>query len=67
FFRKSEWGSMYFVAYTIQQTSIYSKLKEDIDKCLDPAKTKLEVSEIEEIICCHVSSNLSVGDDKKTS
>lgn len=64
YFRKAN-GKYVFVAYTIQQTSIYSKLKEDIDKCLDPAKTKLEVSEIEEIICCHVSSNLSAGDDKK--
>ena len=62
---KKENGKYVFVAYTTQQNSIYSKLKEDIDKCLDSTKTGLDVSEIEEIICCHTSSNLSAGDDKK--
>ncbi|MDD6306376.1 MAG: hypothetical protein PUA75_05445, partial [Clostridiales bacterium] len=28
-------------------------------------KTKLPVEEIEEIICCHTSSNLLSGDDNK--
>ena len=64
YFRKEN-GKYVFVAYTIQQTSIYSKLKEDIDKCFDSAKTDIEISEIEEIICCHTSSNLSAGHDKK--
>lgn len=64
YFRKEN-GKYLFVAYTIQQASIYSKLKEDIDKCLDSSKTGLDVNEIEDIICCHTSSNLSAGDDKK--
>ena len=64
YFRKGN-GKYLFVAYTIQQASIYSKLKEDIDKCLDSTKTGLAISEIENIICCHTSSNLSAGDDKR--
>lgn len=34
YFRKEN-GKYVFVVYTIQQTSIFSKIKEDIDKCLD--------------------------------
>lgn len=64
YFRKEN-GKYVFVAYTTQQSSIYGKLKEDIDKCLDLQKTKLPVEEIEEIICCHTSSNLLAGDDNK--
>lgn len=64
YFRKEN-GKYLFVAYTIQQTNIYSKLKEDIEKSLDPSKTGLEIKDIEGIICCHTSSNLSAGDDKK--
>lgn len=64
YFRKEN-GKYVFVAYTIQQSNIYSKLREDIDKCLDTIKTGLDIAEIEEIICCHTSSNLSAGDDKK--
>lgn len=64
YFRKEN-GKYLFVAYTIQQTNIYSKIKEDIDKCLDSDKTGLDASEIEDIICCHTSSNLSAGDDRK--
>ncbi len=58
-------GKYVFVAYTTQQASIYDKLLEDIEKCLDQSKTDLPTSEIEEIICCHTSSNLSAGDDFK--
>ena len=61
---RKENGKYIFVAYTIQQSGIFSKLKEDIEKCLDSSKTGLDVNEIEEIICCHTSSNLSAGDDK---
>lgn len=63
YFRKEN-RKYVFVVYTIQQTSIFSKLKEDIDKCLDFSKTRLRIEDIEEIICCHISSNLSAGDDK---
>lgn len=63
YFRKGN-GKYVFVAYTCQQTGkIYEKLREDIIKCLDPEKTKLPIEAIDEIICCHTSSNLSAGDD----
>ncbi len=64
YFRKDN-GKYVFVVYTTQQRSIYSKLKEDIEKCLDTTKTGLDTAEIEEIVCCHTSSNLSAGDDNK--
>lgn len=61
-----ETGKYVFVAYTTQQVSIYNKLKEDIEKCLDPQKTGgVQLKDIDEIVCCHTSSNLSAGDDKK--
>ena len=63
YFRKDN-GKYVFVVYTIQQTNIYKKIREDIEKCFDEDKTKLKVEDIEEIICCHISSNLSSGDDK---
>lgn len=64
YFRKEN-GKYICVAYTAQQSDILKKLKEDIEKCLDPEKTKLPIEEIDEIICCHTSSNLLAGDDHK--
>lgn len=64
YFRKEN-GKYVFVAYTIQQNNLYAKLKEDIEKCFDTSKTGLDITDIEEIICCHTSSNLSAGDDMK--
>lgn len=64
YFRKEN-GKYVFVAYTTQQNSIYSKIKEDIDKCLNYSKTGIKVEDIDEIICCHTSSNLSAGEDKE--
>lgn len=64
YFRKEN-GKYICVAYTAQQSDIFKKLKEDIEKCLDPEKTKLPIEEIDEIICCHTSSNLLAGDDHK--
>ena len=52
------------VCYTVQKRRLAHKLRDDIEKCLDPAKTGLDVSNVSEIICCHTSSTLSVGDDK---
>lgn len=63
YFRKEN-GKYVLVAYTIQQSGIFSKLKDDIEKCLDFSKTGLKTDDIEEIMCCHTSSNLSAGDDK---
>ena len=51
-----------FVEYTVQQDSIFNKLSDDIDKCLDEEKTHIPISSISEIICCFTSSNLKPGD-----
>lgn len=64
YFRKEN-GKYIFVAYTTQPDGIYAKLKEDIEKCCDPVKTGVDFDDIDEIICCHTSSNLSAGDDQK--
>ena len=58
-------GKYVFVVYTTQQDNIYNKIQEDIEKCFDQQKTGVELSDIEEIVCCHTSSNLSAGDDQK--
>lgn len=56
-------GKYLFVVYTTQKNYLYKKIKEDIDKALDPKETGLNIKEIDKIICCHTSSNLSAGDD----
>ena len=60
---RNESGKYICVAYTTQQDGIFQKLKDDIEKCLDAEKTKLPISDIEEIVCCHTSSNLLAGED----
>ena len=64
YFRKEN-GKYVLVVYTTQQNNIYSKIKEDIDKSLDSSKTGIDIKDIEEIICCHTSSNLTAGEDNK--
>lgn len=57
-------GKYVFVAYTTQKDNLFEKAKEDIEKCLNPKKTGVQEKDIEEIIFCHTSSNLSAGEDK---
>ena len=64
YFRKEN-EKYVFVVYTIQQTNIYTKLKEDIEKCFDVSKTGLKTANIKQMIWCHTSSNLSAGEDKE--
>jgi len=54
-----------FVMYTTQQSGLYKKIYEDICDCLNPTKTGMSPSSIDEIIYCHTSSNLSAGEDKE--
>lgn len=61
---KSKSGKYIFVAYTTQKNNLFNKAKEDIEKCLDSGKTGIKEKDIEEIIFCHTSSNLSAGQDK---
>ncbi|MDX8420046.1 hypothetical protein MOZ60_08045 [Stecheria sp. CLA-KB-P133] len=61
---KTPTGKYVFVAYTTKESgSLYEKLHDDIEKCLDPDKTGLPLSEVDCIIACHTSSNLKAGDD----
>lgn len=62
---KSKTGKYIFVAYTTQKDNLFEKAKEDIEKCLNPDKTGIQDEDIEEIIFCHTSSNLSAGEDKE--
>lgn len=54
-----------FVEYTTQQSSLITKIEEDLDKCLDKSITGIGIDDISEIIYCHTSSNISPSDDKK--
>lgn len=52
-----------FAEYTVQQSNLVSKIKKDIDKCLDADKTGIPIENISEIIYCHTSSNIKPKDD----
>lgn len=56
-------GRYVFVEYTTQQPGIARKIKDDLNKCFDVAKTKVPLDKIAEIVYCHTSSNLKPGDD----
>lgn len=58
-------GKYVFVEYTTQQTDLKNKIKGDIEKCFDEAKTGVLTSQISKIIYCHTSSNLSAGADSE--
>ena len=62
---RQENGKYVLVEYTTQQKGLFQKLRQDIIKCLDPSKTDLPIESVAEIICCHTSSNLKAGNDKK--
>ena len=59
---KSKNGKYIFVAYTTQKDDLFKKAKEDIEKCLNFEKTGIQEKDIEEIIFCHTSSNLSAAE-----
>ncbi|MBC3796416.1 ATP-binding protein [Acetobacterium tundrae] len=54
-----------FVEYTTQKTSLFKKIKDDLDKCLDTSKTGISHDEISEIIYCHTSSNITPSQDNE--
>ena len=63
YFRKDN-GKYVLVVYTTVEKNIYKKLNEDILKCFDSNLTGLKFDDIDEIVACHTSSNLSAGKDK---
>ena len=46
-------GKFIFAEYTTQQSGLFGKLEDDLQKCLDEEKTNVPVSEIEEIVMCY--------------
>lgn len=53
-------GKYIFIAHGSVGKS-FQKVKEDILDCLNSEKTKVPVKDIEQIICCHTSTNFSAG------
>jgi len=58
-------GQYIFVEYTTQKTSLTKKIKDDLSKCLDSAKTGVPHNKISEIIYCHTSSNITPSQDSE--
>lgn len=54
-----------FVEYTTQKTNLFTKIKDDIEKCLNTLKTGVSHDKISEIIYCHTSSNLTPLQDSE--
>ena len=49
-------GKYVFAEYTTQEGGIYEKLKKDLDKCFDEAKTGIAVEKIDEVVICYTST-----------
>jgi hypothetical protein len=54
FFERSN-GKLVFAEYTTQQGNLFKKLSSDLGKCLNEKKTKVPISNLEEIVICYVS------------
>lgn len=61
FFRLAD-GSLRYVEYTTKADGLVAKLKEDIDKCLDPTKTGIPTNQVFKIIICF-NSRLDVAEE----
>lgn len=53
-----------FAMYTAQKSDFAAKVREDIDKCLDPKKTGVPAKDVAEIIYCHTYGRLTPRDDR---
>lgn len=58
-------GKYVFAEYTTQRASLFVKIKDDLEKCLDTSKTGVPHDKISEIIYCHTSSNLTPSQDSE--
>ncbi|MFW6028808.1 MAG: ATP-binding protein [Halanaerobiales bacterium] len=56
-------GKYILVMYTTQQSNTFNKIHEDICDCFNPEKTGISVRKITEIIYCHTSDKITVGED----
>jgi hypothetical protein len=61
FFRLAD-GSLRYVEYTTKADGLVDKIKEDIDKCLDPNKTGVPADHVNKIIICF-NSRLNVAEE----
>ena len=57
-------GNYIFAEYTVQESGLVNKIRDDLNKCLNEEQTHVPISQISEIIYCHTSSNISPGDDR---
>lgn len=60
-FVRLENGRFILINYGTVSQSSFAKIKSDIMSCLDEEKTKISVESIEQIVCCHTSTNLNPG------
>ena len=56
-------GKYIFAEYTTQKKGLITKIRSDIDKCLDENSTNIPLCDISEIVYCHTSSNISPAND----
>ena len=63
-YSRNENGKFILVEYSTVKTRAYKKIKEDLEKCFDTAKTGIKTEDIEKIIYCHRNTNLKPGDIK---
>lgn len=61
FFRLAD-GSLRYVEFTTKTDGLVDKIKEDIDKCLDPKKTGVPANQVHKIIICF-NSRLDVAEE----
>lgn len=61
FFRLAD-GSLRYVEFTTKADGLVDKIKDDIDKCLDPTKTGVPANQVHKIIICF-NSRLDVAEE----
>lgn len=52
-------GKYIFIMHGSVEKTSFDKIRKDINSCFDEEKVKLKKSEIEKIICCHTSSDIT--------
>lgn len=62
---RNQSGKFILIAYGSTEEAPSAKIEKDILSCLDETKTGVCVQDIEQIICCHTSTNISVGQQKQ--
>lgn len=58
-------GKYILIMYGTVESTSYKKLENDIKSCLDKRKLNLDINCIEEIICCHTSTNINIEQQQK--